>query len=417
MYSLIPLLVAAAMLLGSNGIQSTLIAIRANLEGMSPAMIGAMGTAYFAGYVGGALMATRLISFVGHIRVFAALAAIAASAVLVFTLSVEPRTWIAVRFVTGFCSAALFIVIESWLNGVVSNQARGRVFSAYSLVDITAVTASQFLLPSLGAETFVPFSVMSMLLALALVPIALSPTAQPAHDDTVRMHLWDTWRISPLAFAACLTIGLTNSAFRTIGPLYARQIGLDLTGIAIFMGVGILGGAFLQIPFGWLSDRIDRRSVLMVATLGASLSALALSLGAGNDHRLVYGGAFLFGAFAMPLYSLAAAHANDFAKPGQYAALSAGLLFTFAVGSMIGPLAASLVMERLGPQGLFTYTAAIHACLIVWALIRTAIRPTVPMSERVKHVPVIRSTPTLPQGDDILEPAPLSDTAQPAAGG
>lgn len=426
MTSLIPLLIAAGILLTSNGIQSTLIAIRANLEGMSPTVIGAMGTSYFLGYMLGTIAATRLISMVGHIRVFAALAAIAASSVLLLVLFVNPYAWITVRTLLGFCSSGLFTVIESWLNVSADNTNRGRAFSIYGLVDIGAVTGSQFLLPSLGAESFVPFAVMSMLLALALVPIALSPTAQPRHRNTLRLHVWDAWKISPLAFAACLTIGLTNSAFRTVGPLYAQHLGLNYTQIAIFMGAGIGGGAVLQIPFGWLSDRLDRRTVLIIATCGASLAALLLSAVTGpapgpptegglifhsTDPTTIYAGAFLFGAFAMPLYSLAAAHANDFAKPGQYAALSAGLLFTFAVGSMIGPLIAAYAVETFGPRALFTYTGIVHAGLIAWTMIRRRMRPTVPKADRVKHVPDIKTMPTpsragMPPGEDGGDAAP-----------
>jgi len=393
-FILAPLLIAAGMLLGASSIAPTLIAVRANLEGMSPTLIGAMGTTFFGGYVVGAFVATRLIGFVGHIRVFSALAAIAASCALVLTMRIDPYFWISVRIIMGFCSAALFTVAESWLNGVSTNA--NRAFSIYGLVDIGAATASQFLLPSLGAESFRAFAVLSMLLGLSLVPIALSPTAQPQHEGMRSLHMRDVWKISPLAFAACLTIGLTNSAFRTVGPLYARGIGLDYTELAIFMGAGIGGGAILQVPFGWLSDKLNRRSVLMAATLGASLFGCLLSLATGSEHRHVYAGVFLFGAFAMPLYSIAAAHANDFAKPDQYAALSAGLLFTFAVGSMIGPIIASVAIERMGPPGLFAYTSVVHLGLVAVAIIRSAVRPTLPRGRRVKHAPSIRVTPTVP---------------------
>ena len=162
MTSLIPLLVAAAVLLTANGIQSTLIAIRANLEGMSPTLIGAMGATYFLGYLLGALASTRLIASVGHIRVFSALAALAASSVLLLVLFVDPYVWIATRTLLGFCSSGLFAVIESWLNVSTTNENRGKVFSTYSMIDIVGVTGSQFMLPFLGAESFVPFAVMYM---------------------------------------------------------------------------------------------------------------------------------------------------------------------------------------------------------------------------------------------------------------
>ena len=189
-------------------------------------------------------------------------------------------------------------------------------------------------------------------------------------------------------------IGLTNSAFRTIGPLYAQGVGLNLSQLALFMGAGIGGGAALQVPFGWLSDRFDRRYVLLIATLGASFASLTVSLLPEGTPNLLYAGAFLFGAFSMPLYSLAASHAADFAKPGEYAALTAGLLLTFAIGSMIGPLVAAAAVEAFGPPALFRYICVVHALLVLWALIRMGARPTVPAAARVRHVPVLRTSPS-----------------------
>lgn len=402
MASLIPLLVAAAILLGANGVLTTLITVRADLEGMSPTMIGAMGTAYFGGYLLGTIAATRLIGMVGHIRVFAALAALVSSGALLLAVWTDPYVWLVVRALMGFCSSGLFTVVESWLAGVSTKANRGKVYSAYGMIDITAVTASQFALPVLGAEGFLAFAAAAMLMSLSLVPIALSPTTQPGHEETLRLHIWDVWKISPLAFMACLTIGLSNSAFRTVGPLYAQSAGLKIHELAMFMGAGIGGGAFLQVPFGWLSDHFNRRKVLMIATVGASVASFALSMAPGGNTTLIYAGAFMFGAFAMPLYSLAAAHANDFAKQGQYEAVSAGLLFTFAAGSMVGPLLASYAMQMFGHGALFSYICIVHALLLAWALIRSAMRPAVPKSARVRHVPSLRTTPSRAgvKGDD-----------------
>lgn len=408
MTSLIPLLVAAGILLGANGIQTTLITIRADMEGMSPTLIGAMGTTFFAGYVLGTIAATRLIELVGHIRVFAALAAIASSCALLLVVWVDPYFWLFIRAVMGFCSSGLFTAVESWLSGVSTNANRGKVYSAYGMIDISAVTASQFALPVLGADGFLAFAAAAMLMSLSLVPIALSPTTQPEHQETVRLHIWDVWRISPLAFMACLTIGLTNSAFRTVGPLYAQQSGLSIHELALFMGLGIGGGAFLQIPFGWLSDHFNRRKVLMIATVGASIASLALSMAPVGNNTLIYAGVFMFGAFAMPLYSLAAAHANDFAKPGQYEAVSAGLLFTFAAGSMVGPLLGSYAMQLVGHQALFQYICVVHMLLLVWALVRSAVRPVVARDAKVRHAPNLRTTPSRARAVDPSAPQQAS---------
>ncbi|MEZ5923576.1 MAG: MFS transporter [Hyphomicrobiaceae bacterium] len=396
MRALIPLYVTTFVLQGGGGLLITLLTVRASREGFSATSIGLIGTLYFVGFLLGTLTATRLIALVGHIRVFSALAATAAAGTLALVLYIEPFSWMAIRFIMGFCFSGLFTVLESWLNGAAANAARGRVLSTYGFVDLVAATGSQLLLPVLGADGFDAIAVTAMLLTLSLVPIAITPTAAPAHAEARSIAVWEVWRVSPLAFVGCFIVGLTNSAFRTVGPLYAHEIGLGIAGVAFFMSAGIAGGALLQMPLGWLSDRFDRRRIMLLATACASLAGAVLAALSGSSDYIAYGSALLFGAFAMPLYSLSAAHANDFAKPGQYSTVAAGLLFTFAVGAAAGPTLGSLAINALGPAGLFVYIAIAHASLIVWALIRMAVRPTVPRAERVRYKPEIHPIPAGP---------------------
>lgn len=407
---LVPLLLAAAVLFLGNGLLLTLIALRSDAEGFSATMIGAIGTTYFAGFLIGSRFTPWLIDLVGHVRVFAALAAIGCAAVLLHILLIDPVAWMAIRAVSGLCIAGLFTTIESWLNGTVENRDRGRILSIYSLVDLGAATGSQLLLPLIGIKGFEIFCVTAMLFSLSLVPIAISPTATPQPQEPVRFSLIDAWRISPLAFMTCLTIGLTNSSYRAIGPLYGRDIGLDLSGVALFLAAGIVGGAVLQLPLGWLSDRIDRRKVLILASLGATAASLYVTSLSGDiylrnplgtvirtqtDPTWFYLGSFLFGCFSMPLYSLAAAHANDFAKPNQFAVLSAGLLFTYGLAASVGPLASAWLMSQFGPQALFLFFSVAHAALVVVALIRMRARPTVPSEARGRFTVTPRTTPAI----------------------
>ena len=411
MRALIPLYVTTFVLQGGGGLLITLLTVRASREGFSATLIGLIGTTYFIGFLLGTLTATRLIAMVGHIRVFSALAAIAAAGTLALVLYIDPYSWMAIRFVMGFCFSGLFTVIESWLNGAASNEARGRVLSTYGFVDLVAATGSQLMLPVLGADGFDAMAVTAMLLTLSLVPIAITPTATPSAVAARNIAIWEVWRISPLAFVGCFVVGLTNSAFRTVGPLYAHDIGLGIAGVAFFMSAGIAGGALLQVPLGWLSDRFDRRRVMLFATAGASLAGVVLAALSGGTEIVAYGTALLFGAFAMPLYSLAAAHANDFAKPGQHSMVAAGLLFTYAVGAAMGPTLGSLSIDWLGPSGLFVYIAVAHASLIVYALIRMAVRPTVPREERTRYKPQMHPMPAGPADYSEIN----SKTAGPSA--
>ncbi len=390
---LIPLLTAAGILLAGNGIQGTLITLRANLEGFDPTLIGLMGAAYFAGFALSCISAPKMIRHVGHIRVFAALAAIASATTLVLVLVVDSYVWMAVRFATGFCFAGLFTVMESWLAASSKNTDRGKILSIYRIVDMTANAGAQFLLPIFGAMGFELFAIIAILFAVSLVPISLGDRSSPKPPEAFSFDLRAVWRISPLACAGCLTLGLTNSAFRLIGPLYADTMGLDTAGVALFLSAGIVGGAALQFPLGYLSDRFDRRMMIIAATLGAMLAGLLLSATQPGNPVMIYAGSFLFGAFALPLYSLSIAHANDQAEPGQYVLVAAGMIFFFAIGATFGPLIASLVLDKFGAPAFFTYTSVVHGSLIVVTLIRMAIRPDVVDKGRSSFTYLLNSSP------------------------
>lgn len=393
--SVAPLLISAGILLGGNGLQVTAVAVRASLEDFSPALIGLLGTAYYVGFIGGCLLAARLILRSGHIRVFAALAAVAAIAAIALVLLVEPWVWLLARAATGFAFAGLSTVIESWLNEGAKNTSRGRVLSRYRIVDLCAVTAAQFLMPLIGAGGFELFAVVAVLFCAALLPVALSTARDPAPPESPSLRVGRVWAISPLSCMGCITIGLTSGAFRTIGPLYAQGIGFGVSEIALFMSAGILGGALLVYPLGWLSDRLERRIVLIIATAGATLAGIMLTLTAGASPALAYFGSFLFGAFSIPLYSLSIAHAHDHAPPGAYVELSAGLILFFAVGAAIGPLVASLVIERFGVPAFFAYTSVLHGGFILIVVFRMTRRASVPDELKTRFVALLRTSPAL----------------------
>ncbi|MBN7763428.1 MFS transporter [Nitratireductor aquimarinus] len=390
---LIPLLIAAGILLAGNGLQGTLIALRGAEEGFSETLIGLMGSAYFAGFLIGCLCVPRLLRAVGHIRAFAALAAMGAAGSLLLILFVDPIAWIAIRFLSGICFSSLFTTIESWLNSAASNSNRARLLAVYRIIDIGAVTGSQYMLPALGIEGFTVFAVMAMMITLSLVPVSMADRSNPKPPAEFSLNLPAVWRISPLAAFGCLSVGLTNSAFRIVGPIYGQSIGLSVSEIATFMSAGIIGGAVMQYPLGALSDRRDRRQILLGTTIGALISALIIVWFAGDDRTANMLLVFLFGAFAMSLYSLSVAHANDHAKKDQFVQLAAGLLFFYSVGAMAGPLLASLLMQRFGPHALFAYTALIYAVLIAVTIYRMRARPAVPRAHRPRFAALLRTSP------------------------
>ena len=390
---LIPLLLAAGILLGGNGLQGTLVALRGAQEGFSATTIGFTGTAYFAGFLLGCVFITRIMKSVGHVRSFSALAAIASAGTLMLVLIIDPVIWSVIRFVTGFCFAGLFTIMESWLNSGVSNQDRARVLALYRIIDIGSVTGAQFLIPVFGADGFTIFAIMSIMITLSLVPVSLGDRSNPTAPEDVRLDLPRVWRISPLACIGCIAVGVTNSAFRTLSPVYAEQIGMSVADVVTFVSVGIVGGAIIQYPLGYLSDRWDRRSVLLTTTGCALASALAMVFVAGNGATANFVIIFVFGSFAMPLFSLSAAHANDRADKGEFVLVNAALMLFYSFGAIGGPLAAATIMQYSGPSSLFGFIAAIYGIFIFVIVYRMRARGAVPAGQRSRFVTLLRTSP------------------------
>lgn len=412
--SLSPLLLAAGILLAGNGLQGTLITLRAAQEGFSSGLIGLMGTAYFAGFMISSLVAAKMIQAVGHIRVFSALAASLAATTLLYVLWVDSYVWIALRFFAGFGFAGLFMVIESWLNDASDNANRAKVLSIYRIVDLSFVTGGQLLLPIFGIEGFVLFAIISILLSFSLVPISLADRTNPRAPKSVKFSLSAVWTISPIACLGCIIIGMTNSSFRLVGPLFASKLGMDTANVALFMSMGIIGGAVLQYPLGWLSDKYDRRWVLIATTFGAAAAGSYLAYFAGTNVNDLLMGAFVFGAFSLPLYSLSAAHANDRAKDGEYVLLAAGLMFFFSLGATIGPSIAAWVMTEFGSNAFFTYISLVHGTFAVATVWRLFATPSVAKKDRRKFIGLMRTSPILFKMARAVKPKSAKNKNKPA---
>ncbi|ODS56614.1 MAG: MFS transporter [Agrobacterium sp. SCN 61-19] len=379
---LIPLLITAGILIGGNGLQGTFISLRGIEEGFSTSVIGMVGTGYFLGFVIGCVYITKVMRAIGHIRAFSALAAIASAASIMMVLVIDPISWFLMRLVQGICFAGLFAVVESWLNARVTNATRARTLSVYRFVDLGSVTAAQYMIPLFGVSGFDLFAIIAMALSLSLVPISFADKSSPAPPKDVKFDIKVLWSVSPLATVGCIVIGLTNSSFRSLGPIYADGIGLSVTAIATFMSIGIFAGIVLQYPLGHYSDKLDRRVIILVSTIGALLASVYLAFLAGDGELANFIGIFAFGAFALPLYSLCSAHANDHAAPGQHALVSAGTLFFWSIGAVVGPLIASFLMEAFGPHALFAYVIVVLTFFAAYTLARIRVRDAVPTEKR-----------------------------------
>jgi MFS family permease len=373
--TLVPLLASAALLMFGNGLQGTLIAWRATSDGFASWQIGLITAAYYLGFAAGCFHFTQILNAIGHIRAFSAMAAIATASIIVAGLTVDPWLWLVLRLVSGYCLAVLFAVIESWLNAKVENAVRARTLSVYRYIDLISNASAQYFLPWFGGDTFTLFGLSAIALCLSLTPISLADRSSPAAPGPVRFDLRYLWVTSPLAAVGCVAVGMTNTVYRSLGPVYCHGLGFSAEATAWFLAASILSGAVLQYPFGHYSDRRDRRSVIMIATAGGLLASLLLFAFAGTDRFLNISGVFLLGAFSMPLYSMCSAHANDRAGPGDFAAISAALLFFWAAGAVAGPWLAATIMGWFGPKSMFAFTATTQAVFLAYTVTRRLQRP------------------------------------------
>jgi MFS family permease len=344
---LVALLSGFGLMQTGNTLQGTLLSVRGGIEGFSPAEIGAVGAAFWAGVVIGALCGGSLIRRVGHIRTFAALGAIASTAPLLHLLMLDPVAWIAARALTGFCFAGLFIVVESWLNGAASGETRGQILSIYSMTGLIAGVGGQLMLPLVDPAGYRGFCIIATIIAFALVPIALTRSQSPgAVDSLPRSSLRALYAKAPFGMVAALLCGATTGAFFALGPVFAQRRGLDATGIAILMASGTLGGFLMAWPLGWLSDHIDRRVVVIgvAITAAASLFIMINVVPMGAAPDVLYVCVALLGASIVPTYSIVIAQVNDAVAKNEFVAASSCLLLVQGTGAAAGPAIAGFAM-------------------------------------------------------------------------
>ncbi len=403
--SVAALLFGTAILLTGQGLQGTLIPVRATLEDFSTISIGLMGGTYFLGFTYGCWKGSALIRGVGHARVFAAMTAIASATPLLHGLWVNAWIWSSLRFVSGFCFAVLYIVIESWLNERSTNENRGSVFSAYILINMTVLGVGQQMLLFYDPLHLNLFALTSVLVSLAAVPVALSKSENPPPVQDTKLDFRYLYRISTVGMLGSLGCGLANGSFWALAPVFSVAVSGDISLTANFMTAVVFGGAVSQWPLGWLSDRMDRRIVVgAISFVGVIIGATMWLMATEITHTSLIILAALWGAMSFPVYSVAVAHANDRADAGSFVMVSAGLLMMYGLGAIIGPFLASTMMTYGSPAYLFLFTAVIHLLLAIYVIMRRFVRPQPARSEHKPFSDALVSTQTKSQiFEDKLE--------------
>ncbi len=398
------LLAGSVMLYLGNGALGTLLGLRLAIDGFPSWIIGAVMSSYFVGVVGGGFHGHKLITGVGHIRAFSVLASVMSAATLAHPLLEDPVAWGILRFIQGYCMAGLAMCTESWLNERSTNSTRGRILSLYQIAVYLSQGVGQLLLNLGELSGFTMFVMASILLSLALVPVAASKVQAPELPEPRRFGVRQLYAVSPLGMVGCFASGLVLGAFYSLAPLFAQMTGLTIAETTQFMGVVIVGGLLLQWPIGGISDRIDRRTVVIgvcLATVAVSIGMI-LTVGGSLPLLLVLGA--VFGGVSFTLYPLSVSHANDHIDPADLVPASGGLIIAYGLGATIGPLGAAAVIEAQGAVGLFTFVAAMSLGTAVFAVWRMTRREAVPMDDQVPFQAVPRTSVVATEMDPRGEP-------------
>jgi MFS family permease len=389
-----PLLLGILLLMVGNGVQGTLLGIRGGIEGFSTSAMSVVMAAYFLGFLGGSRITPDLIRNVGHVRVFAALGSMISAILVLYPAVPDWVAWAVMRVLIGFCFAGVYVTAESWLNNAATNETRGQALSLYMIVQMVGIITSQAILNLGDPSGYELFIIPSVLVSLAFTPILLSATPSPGFERTRGMSFAELFRISPLGCAGMLLTGGVFSAMFGMASVWGTLAGLSVPEITIFVGTIYVGGLVAQYPIGWLSDRMDRRRlVVMLAGAGGAI----LMIGAVFDlpFALLLVLSVVMGGVTNPVYSLLIAHTNDFLKADQMASASSGLLFLNGLGAIGGPLVTGWLMEMVGPGGFFLFIGSLLALLAAYGGWRMLRRPSSPKGETGSFVPLSPVASTL----------------------
>ena len=406
------LLLGMALLMLGAGLQGTLVGLRASLEGFPILLAGVMLAAYYLGYMAGSLMTPALVRSVGHIRVFAAFTSLASVLILLQGVFVAPLPWMLVRIVFGFCFAGIYIVAESWLNDRVDNEHRGLLLSLYMLVCYAGLGLGQLLLNLADPRSTVLFILVSILISVAMIPMALTTSSAPEFSVSVpaRVRLRDLFRSSPLGVVGVAMSGAVSGCLFSLGAIYADGNGFTTFEVSLFMAVAILAGCLTQLPVGRLSDRMDRRKVVITVCL---LAALAAS-GAWGLEDISRAGFFAmvaaYGGMSLTLYSLSSAHVNDHVPADSRLGASSTLILVNGAGAFIAPILVAAIMQAIGNDAFLPLLAVMHLMLAAYATFRMGRRAPVPEQQKT---PFVGTPPGTSSSGELLGHA--SDGAEAAA--
>ncbi|MCP5088468.1 MAG: MFS transporter [Rhodobacteraceae bacterium] len=379
------------LLMLGNGVQGTLLGIRGAIEGFSPGMLSLIMSGYFIGFLGGSRMAPRMISRVGHVRVFAALASLVSAILILYAAIPDEISWFLLRVLVGFCFSGVYVVAESWLNDSATNETRGQALSIYLIVQMMGIVTAQYLLTVFDPAGFLLFIITSVAVSVSFAPILLSVSPAPVFQTTKPMSLLELFRASPLGMVGIFLLGGVFGALFGMAAVFGTEKGLDVGQIAMFASSIYVGGMVLQYPIGWVSDRMDRRVLILSTTAIGSIAAIA-GLPFYDNFMILLGVGFVIGGTSNPLYSLYLAYTNDFLDPEDMAAASGGLIFVNGIGAITGPLIVGWTMTHWGANSFFVFIGIVMGLMALYALYRMSQRAAPNVEDTTAYTPVTPSS-------------------------
>jgi MFS family permease len=386
------ILLGIGFMMLANGLQGTLLGVRAGIEGFSTFSTGVMMSGYFIGMFLGSMLTPILVNRVGHIRVFSALASLASISILFHGVYIDPWLWMAMRVVTGICFAGFYVVTESWLNDRASNETRGKLLSVYMLIVTGSMGGGQFLLNLAEPEVIDLFILISVIISFGLIPILLTARPAPNFATSSKMSVIDLYRASPLAVIGNGLTGMAQGTLIGLGAIYAAQALTDIKAISWFMACIMIGSLVMQWPVGYVSDRFGRRAVMAALSIVAIISCVLAPL-TPRDSIWFYVVVTVLGGAAMPIYSVCIAYANDRLEPHQIVAASGSLVMVAGFGAMIGPIVIAFFMDLFDIAFYFWGIASVFALILVFTLIRIGARPGVAIEDQHSVVAGPMGTP------------------------
>lgn len=361
-----PLLLGILLLMIGNGMHGTLLGIRGGIEGIPTFLMSVVMAGYYGGFLLGSLVVPGIIKNVGHVRVFAALGSMISAVLILFPVEPNWIYWTVLRFLIGFCFCGVYVTAESWLNAGATNENRGRALAAYILVQMLGIVIAQGMLNIGDPAGYLLFIIPSVLVSLAFTPILLTAQPAPQFETIKRLSFGRLYRASPLGCVGIFLIGGVFSVLSGMSAVWGAEIGLSVAQISLFVASVYAGGLALQYPLGWISDRYDRRKLVMLLGAFGAVTVLVVVAVQPGTVGLVIAGALL-GGMANPIYAVLLAYTNDYLDQSDMAAASAGLLFIYGIGSIGGPLITGWLMGVIGPDGYWVYMGVLLAVLAGYA--------------------------------------------------